>query len=257
MGTSRSKFTARYAPRLRDVWWCTTILRENGLINFVPEHVFVNQDLYIFSLLSPASSLCHPDLIYLTQNPITVFSLYGNCCSFPESIKYINDLYRMSMCCLCVCVCVFVTQTKEEMVGTVEAVQALQVQSGHLQKSKEGYHGKCLELDRLRKEGAPQKELEKVSHCFLCFQDCFEGSTEQKLNRWDAKHNLVVGLGKEHMFYVLLCLAMQISFCFELYDFCLWDFFFHISTLNISRIETVVLTVRKHFKRFSSTISFQ
>lgn len=55
-------------------------------------------------------------------------------------------------------------QAKEEMVGTVEAVQALQVQSGHLQKSKEVYHAKCLELDRLRKEGALLKELEKVSN---------------------------------------------------------------------------------------------
>uniref|UniRef100_A0A3P9CSJ7 FCH and mu domain containing endocytic adaptor 1 n=1 Tax=Maylandia zebra TaxID=106582 RepID=A0A3P9CSJ7_9CICH len=53
-------------------------------------------------------------------------------------------------------------KTKEEMVGTVEAVQVLQVQSGQLQKSKEGYHAKCLELDRLRKEGGPQKELEKA-----------------------------------------------------------------------------------------------
>jgi len=49
------------------------------------------------------------------------------------------------------------------MAGTVEAVQALQVQNGHLLKSKEGYHAKCCELDRLRKEGAPPKELEKVS----------------------------------------------------------------------------------------------
>lgn len=65
------------------------------------------------------------------------------------------------LCTVFLCVCA--TQTKEEMVGTVEGVQALQVQSGHLQKSKENYHAKCLELDRLRKEGAPQKELEKVS----------------------------------------------------------------------------------------------
>lgn len=64
---------------------------------------------------------------------------------------------------------VCVTQTKEEMVGTVEAVQAVQVQNGHLQKSKEGYHSKCSELDRLRKEGAPQKELEKVSHNFFLY----------------------------------------------------------------------------------------
>lgn len=62
-------------------------------------------------------------------------------------------------------------QTKEEMVGTVEAVQALQAQSGHLQKSKEGYHTKCLELDRLRKEGAPQKEQEKVC-CHFSIHCC-------------------------------------------------------------------------------------
>lgn len=67
------------------------------------------------------------------------------------------------------------TQTKEKMVGTVEAVQALQVQSTHLQKSKEGYHAKCLELDRLRKEGAPQKELEKVKDLFC--MDSVQSST--------------------------------------------------------------------------------
>lgn len=53
--------------------------------------------------------------------------------------------------------------------GTVEAVQALQVQSGHLQKSREVYHAKCLELDRLKKEGAPLKELEKVASNALGF----------------------------------------------------------------------------------------
>lgn len=68
------------------------------------------------------------------------------------------------------CMCVHLTQTKEEMVGTVEAVQALQVQNGHLQKSKEVYHAKCLELERLKKEGAPQKELEKVCFFFTTFK---------------------------------------------------------------------------------------
>lgn len=59
-------------------------------------------------------------------------------------------------------VLVYVSQTKEEVMGTLEAVQALQVQNGQLQKAREGYHGKCMELERLRKETAPQKELEKV-----------------------------------------------------------------------------------------------
>ena len=49
--------------------------------------------------------------------------------------------------------------------GTLEAVQALQVQNGQLQKARETHHARCLELDRLRKESAPQKELEKVCVC--------------------------------------------------------------------------------------------
>nr|XP_061790958.1 F-BAR domain only protein 1-like [Nerophis lumbriciformis] len=83
-------------------------------------------------------------------------------------------------------------KTKEDMVGTVEAVQALQVQSGHLQKSKEGYHAKCLELERLRKEGAPQKEQEKAElkskKAAESFALCIEkhnrvgGEFEQKMN---------------------------------------------------------------------------
>lgn len=60
-------------------------------------------------------------------------------------------------------------QTKEEVMSTLEAVQALQVQTGHLQKAREGYHAKCTELERLRKEGAPQKELEKVCFRIMLF----------------------------------------------------------------------------------------
>ena len=55
--------------------------------------------------------------------------------------------------------------------GTLEAVQALQVQNGQLQKSREGYHTKCMELERLRKEGGPQKELEKVHEGTYIFWD--------------------------------------------------------------------------------------
>ena len=59
----------------------------------------------------------------------------------------------------CPGVCV---QTKEEVVGTLEAVQGLQGHSGQLQKAREAYLSRCGELERLRKEVAPQKELEKV-----------------------------------------------------------------------------------------------
>ncbi|XP_053710719.1 F-BAR domain only protein 1 [Synchiropus splendidus] len=92
----------------------------------------------VFRVSSDKLALCHLELMRKMNDLIRDINKYGD-----EQVK----IHR---------------KTKEEMVGTAEAVQALQVQNGHLQKSKEGYHAKCLELDRLRKEGAPQKELEKA-----------------------------------------------------------------------------------------------
>uniref|UniRef100_A0A3B5Q4Z0 FCH and mu domain containing endocytic adaptor 1 n=2 Tax=Xiphophorus maculatus TaxID=8083 RepID=A0A3B5Q4Z0_XIPMA len=92
----------------------------------------------VFRVSSDKLALCHLELMKKMNDLIRDVSKYGD-----EQVK----VHR---------------KTKEEMVRTVDAVQALQVQNGHLQKSKEGYHTKCLELDRLRKEGAPQKELEKA-----------------------------------------------------------------------------------------------
>uniref|UniRef100_A0A8C6LQ59 FCH and mu domain containing endocytic adaptor 1 n=1 Tax=Nothobranchius furzeri TaxID=105023 RepID=A0A8C6LQ59_NOTFU len=92
----------------------------------------------VFRVSSDKLALCHLELMKKMNDLIRDINKYGD-----EQVK----THR---------------KTKEDMVGTVEAVQALQVQSGHLQKCKEGYHTKCLELDRLKKEGAPQKELEKA-----------------------------------------------------------------------------------------------
>ncbi|KAM9848339.1 f-BAR domain only protein 1 [Aulostomus maculatus] len=92
----------------------------------------------VFRVSSDKLALCHLELMRKMNDLIRDINKYGD-----EQVK----IHR---------------KTKEEMVGTVEVVQALQVQSGHLQKSKEGYHAKCLELDRLKKEGAPQKEVEKA-----------------------------------------------------------------------------------------------
>ncbi|XP_078010300.1 F-BAR domain only protein 1 isoform X4 [Phascolarctos cinereus] len=50
---------------------------------------------------------------------------------------------------------------KEEAVGTLEAVQALHGVSQLLPKSRESYVSRCLELERLRKEGTNQKEIDK------------------------------------------------------------------------------------------------
>ncbi|KAM5257397.1 F-BAR domain only protein 2 isoform 1-T1 [Hipposideros larvatus] len=54
-------------------------------------------------------------------------------------------------------------KTKEEVAGTLEAVQTIQSITQALQKSKENYNAKCVEQERLKKEGATQREIEKAA----------------------------------------------------------------------------------------------
>ncbi|KAK3923074.1 F-BAR domain only protein 2 [Frankliniella fusca] len=53
-------------------------------------------------------------------------------------------------------------QVKEEEGGTLEIVQAIQATTLTLQKAKDSYLQKTLELDRLRKENASPRDLEKA-----------------------------------------------------------------------------------------------
>uniref|UniRef100_A0A8C6ZWF3 FCH and mu domain containing endocytic adaptor 1 n=1 Tax=Nothoprocta perdicaria TaxID=30464 RepID=A0A8C6ZWF3_NOTPE len=53
-------------------------------------------------------------------------------------------------------------ESKEEVAGTLEAVQLLHGVAQLLPKSKESYHSKCQEYERLRKEGTSQKEIDKA-----------------------------------------------------------------------------------------------
>ncbi|CAF95950.1 unnamed protein product, partial [Tetraodon nigroviridis] len=52
-------------------------------------------------------------------------------------------------------------KTKEEVAPTLEAVQNIQTTIQALQKSKEIYNSKTVEQERLRKEGATQREVDK------------------------------------------------------------------------------------------------
>ncbi|XP_030640386.1 f-BAR domain only protein 1 [Chanos chanos] len=115
----------------------------------------------VFRVSSDKLALCHLELMRKMNDLIRDINKYGD-----EQVK----VHR---------------KTKEEVVGTVEVVQALQVQSGHLQKSREGYHAKCVELERLRKEGGPQKELEKAELKTKKAAESFATSIE-KYNRVGA-----------------------------------------------------------------------
>ncbi|XP_032396175.1 F-BAR domain only protein 2 isoform X3 [Etheostoma spectabile] len=53
-------------------------------------------------------------------------------------------------------------KTKEEVASTLEAVQNIQTTSQALQKSKEIYNAKTVEQERLRKEGATQRDVDKA-----------------------------------------------------------------------------------------------
>ncbi|XP_048469907.1 F-BAR domain only protein 2-like [Rhincodon typus] len=53
-------------------------------------------------------------------------------------------------------------KTKEEVSGTLEAVQNVQSSGQLLQKCKDNYQSKWLEWDRLKKDGASQKEIDKA-----------------------------------------------------------------------------------------------
>ncbi|CAL8387648.1 unnamed protein product [Boreogadus saida] len=53
-------------------------------------------------------------------------------------------------------------KTKEEVASTLEAVQNIQTTSQALTKSKEVYNAKTVEQERLRKEGATQREVDKA-----------------------------------------------------------------------------------------------
>ncbi|KAG8456465.1 hypothetical protein GDO86_002303 [Hymenochirus boettgeri] len=54
-------------------------------------------------------------------------------------------------------------KTKEEVSGTLEAVQNIQSVTQSLHKAKEFYNSKCVEQEKLKKEGAPQKDIEKAA----------------------------------------------------------------------------------------------
>ena len=59
-------------------------------------------------------------------------------------------------------VCLKLLQVKDEESGTLEAVQAIQSTTLTLQKAKDAYTQKGLEFDKLKKENASAKEIEKA-----------------------------------------------------------------------------------------------
>uniref|UniRef100_A0A5F8H8A3 FCH and mu domain containing endocytic adaptor 2 n=1 Tax=Monodelphis domestica TaxID=13616 RepID=A0A5F8H8A3_MONDO len=108
------------------------------LADFVRERTFAPVwDVFKSSTEKLAS--CHLELVRKLQELIKEVQKYGE-----EQVKSHK-------------------KTKEEVAGTLEAVQNIQSITQALQKSKENYNAKCLEQERLKKEGATQREIEKAA----------------------------------------------------------------------------------------------
>ncbi|XP_049649971.1 F-BAR domain only protein 2-like isoform X5 [Accipiter gentilis] len=93
----------------------------------------------IFKTSTEKLASCHSDLVRRLQELIKEVHKYGD-----EQIK----TYK---------------KTKEDVSGTLEAVQNIQSITQALQKSKENYSAKCVEQERLKKEGATQREVDKAA----------------------------------------------------------------------------------------------
>ncbi|XP_014820320.1 PREDICTED: F-BAR domain only protein 2 [Calidris pugnax] len=105
----------------------------------------------VFKTSTEKLASCHLDLVRRLQELIKEVHKYGD-----EPIK----VYK---------------KTKEDVSGTLEAVQNIQSITQALQKSKENYNTKCVEQERLKKEGATQREVDKIACTGLQkFQDIEE-----------------------------------------------------------------------------------
>ncbi|XP_063309819.1 F-BAR domain only protein 2 isoform X1 [Pelobates fuscus] len=93
----------------------------------------------VFKTSTEKLAVCHLDLVKKLQELIKELQKYGD-----EQIKSHK-------------------KTKEEVAGTLEAVQNIQTITQALQKAKELYNVKCVEHEKLKKEGAQAKDIEKAS----------------------------------------------------------------------------------------------
>ncbi|XP_069483608.1 F-BAR domain only protein 2 isoform X2 [Ambystoma mexicanum] len=92
----------------------------------------------VFKTSTEKLASCHLDLVRKLQELIKEVQKYGD-----EQLKAHK-------------------KTKEEVAGTLEAVQNIQSITQALQKSKEMYNKQCVDQERLKREGAAAKDIEKA-----------------------------------------------------------------------------------------------
>nr|XP_023840147.1 F-BAR domain only protein 2 isoform X3 [Salvelinus alpinus] len=92
----------------------------------------------VFKMSTEKLASCHLELVRKLQELIK------------DVQKYVDDQAKAHK------------KTKEEVASTLESVQTIQTTGVALQKSKENYNSKTVEQERLRKEGATQRDVDKA-----------------------------------------------------------------------------------------------
>uniref|UniRef100_A0A8C5KT91 FCH domain only 1 n=1 Tax=Jaculus jaculus TaxID=51337 RepID=A0A8C5KT91_JACJA len=92
----------------------------------------------VFRVSSDKLALCHLELTRKLQDLIK------------DVLRYGDDQLKMHKKC------------KEEVLGTLDAVQVLAGVSQLLPKSRENYLSRCMDLERLRRENTSQKDMDKA-----------------------------------------------------------------------------------------------
>ncbi|XP_056374063.1 F-BAR domain only protein 1 isoform X2 [Hyla sarda] len=109
----------------------------------------------MFRVSSDKLALCHLELSKKLHDLIKDINKYGD-----EQIKVHK-------------------KAKEEMSGTLEVIQLLQCSSQLLQKTRDNYCSRFAEQERLRREGALQKEMDKAEQKTQKAAESLRGSVEK------------------------------------------------------------------------------
>ncbi|NWQ76169.1 FCHO2 protein, partial [Columbina picui] len=153
----------------------------------------------VFKTSTEKLASCHLDLVRRLQELIKEVHKYGD-----EQIK----AYK---------------KTKEDVSGTLEAVQNIQSITQALQKSKENYNAKCVEQERLKKEGATQREVDKAAvktkkatdtyKLYVEKYAAFKTDFEQKMTETAQVRLIVNGKLLFKVEHIVLITAFFNSFC--------------------------------------------
>ncbi|XP_069818427.1 F-BAR domain only protein 1-like isoform X2 [Dendropsophus ebraccatus] len=109
----------------------------------------------MFRVSSDKLALCHLELSKKLHDLIKDINKYGD-----EQVKVHK-------------------KAKEEMSGTLEVIQLLQCSSQLLQKTRDNYCSRFAEQERLRREGALQKEMDKAEQKTQKAAESLRGSVEK------------------------------------------------------------------------------